>query len=119
MSTYNKRFLRAASFVCQALAGLAAGSGAIALPRSQWRNVLETARSMEIAHHRGWHYAARCRQKQLLAELEYLQQSLTWLTDQLREAIPQKIVPWQGRSIVICLPWRTHSRMSSATLKST
>jgi hypothetical protein len=96
MSTYNKRVLRAASCVCQVLATSATLSGAIALPHSQWRNVLDTARSMQLAHHRGWQHAVRRRQEQLLGELGYLQQSLSWLLDQLQEAIPQKIVPLAG-----------------------
>ena len=96
MSTYHKPFLRAASVICQELTGAAGARRALSLPAAQWRNLVELAHSIKLARSRGWLHATRRRQEQLLAEMSYLQQSFTWLMDQLREAIPEKIVPAAG-----------------------
>jgi len=95
MQTLNHNFLRSAGLIHAELVRQACKLDSLVLAEAPWRRVNGVARSAQLAHSRGWHFAARHREEQLLREIEDLQAELGRVSDHLRQSLAPQTVPTQ------------------------
>jgi len=93
MQTLNHNFLRTAALIQRELAQQACEIDALPLDEARWRRIIGVARSAQLADYRGWHYAGRHREEQLLHEIDDLQTDLGRVTDQLRRRLAPQNIP--------------------------
>jgi hypothetical protein len=92
MNTINRDYLRIAQQIQMQLLKKPDNCSTVSLPEEQWSRLKATRESMSLAQSRGWQYAARCRQEQILSEIDELYRVLRRQAEQLRTClIPQSV----------------------------
>jgi hypothetical protein len=96
MQTLNHNFLRTAGLIQAKLAHQACEIDSLVLAEAPWRRVNSVARSVQLAHSRGWYLAARHQEEQLLREIEDLQTELARVSNELRQRLAPQTIPTQA-----------------------
>ena len=90
MPQVNKALLRISRLLHSALCRPALNHSSVLLPVRSWSDCLRLSHSLELCAVRGWQIAANSRKRDLVNELDSLQQAIERLSCQLQEELRQR-----------------------------
>ena len=93
MQTINHNLLRTAGLIHAELAHQTCEIDSLVLAEAPWHSVNRVARSIQLAHTRGWHFAGRHREELLLREIGDLQSDLARVSDHCRRSLAPQTNP--------------------------